>query len=693
MSTPLQIKERIEEHAKNVKSYRKTKEDAAAYEMFTERIDFLKEHRKNSGIEEIWKAADKAYIPHKISSSQGKKVLVSDDELGWRSTPINLASEDAWQEDSVPPNPYIKVQTALGIIVDRNPAAVLTPGNKKYEKNNSLMKNLYERSWDIGMSRKTVLKPFVFNCAKYGIGVGRTFPLNITRDVRNLKKYVPENPSKNEYDDVEQTYFDDVFRESMSPWQVWFDDAAILGNPFSTNDVIYYKDYSWLKFESQFEHLKNFKYVKPEKKVLDKEGELKSFDQGNSDSKQAKQMIRVWFWENLEMDLFYLQTDEGIVLVNEPMPQTPKNKRLSVWSAPWTMRDDKDINGIGVYEAMRNDHKLYTKVRNMTMDQLVVSIYREFFYSGTETLEGDGQMKTRPGRGRQVSDAKNIKWNEIPGPGIEAWDAQDRIMARIDDVTGISKSLQGEITGSTAFEISQARESALKRMKTPLEHITDALESDAYISLGIIEDLYSVPKIKLLAEDKYISPFEIDQYEREDGEQLTEGRDYEKEFKEIPANLERGEDGVVKQSKMQQFFKLREDDFPWEGVIKIKGQSIIANSELLERTTTVEMANLVVPLFQMPREIAEKPAKEIIKAYNREPEDWFPDAWLAPAQPQPAAPANPLFTDANAPEEIPEEGGAPAQPADLDKLVPSNSGMDGGSPQDNLLSSIGNIGK
>ena len=685
MPTPLEIKERIENHKKNVTTYRGNKENNAAKEFFTDRKDFLKEYREGTGIEDIWKAADKAYVPHKITASANKKVLVSDDELGWRSKPINLNSEDEWQEDSVPPNPYIKIQTALGIIVDRNPTAVLTPGGKKYEKNNMLMKNLYERSWDIGMSRKAALKPFVFNCAKYGTGIGRTFPLNITRDVRDLKKYIPENPSKNEYEDVNQTYFNDVFRESLSPWNVWFDDASIVGNPFSCNDVIYYKDYKWLKFESQFGHLKNFKYINPEKRIFDSEsGELKTYEQGNAEGKQSELSVRIWFWENLEMDLFYIQTDNGITLVNEPMPQTPKNKRLSVWSAPWTMRDDKSLNGIGVYEAMRNDHKLYTKVRAMTMDQLVLSIYREFFYSGTETLEGDGQMKTRPGKGRQVSDAKNIKWNEIPGPGREPFEAMEHIMSRIDDVTGISKSLQGEITGSTAFEISQARESALKRMKTPLENITDALECDAYISLGIIEDLYSVPKIKLIAENKYIQPFEIDQYETFDGEKLTEGRDYEREYKEVPLNIERSDDGEITQSDKQSFFKLKEDDFPWEGVIKIKGQSIIANSELLDRTTTVEMTNLVIPLFQLPREIAEKPARELIKAYNKEPDDWFPDAWLKPPVVAPAT-ENPLFVDAETAVGEEDKETKPQQPATLEKLVPNVKSDVGANPIDNLM--------
>ena len=638
MMTPLQLQEDIKTRKANTKVSRKNKEDKAAFDMAEERRDFLKEHRRNSGIEEIWKAADKAYIPHTVQASASRKVLVSDDELGWRSAPVNLAVEDNWQEDSVSPNPYIKIQTALGIIVDQNPSAVLNAGAKKYEKTTILMKNLYENSWDIAHSKSALLKPLVFNSAKYGTGVGRTYPLNITRQVSDLKKFDSKNPSKNIYEDSEHRYYDDIFRESMSPWQAWFDDASVVGNPFSCNDVVYFKDYDWLSFSRNFGHLKNFNFVKPQERVLDKDGKLVDFDRGNAEAHQAKIQERVWFWENLEMDLLFIWTDGGIVLVNEVLPQKPKNKRLSVWSVPWTLRDDKSINGIGVYEAMRNDHKIHNKIRNMTIDQLVLSIYREWFYSGTDTLEGDGVMKTSPGKGRQVTDPKNVVWNEVPGPGQEAWTGLEHFDKRIDDATGISKSLQGEITGSTAFEISQARESALKRMKTPLENITDGLEKDAYISVGIIEDLYSLPRIRLLADDKIIDALALDDYVKisDTGDEvpLEAGVDYEQVNKEVPLNLEKKEDGSYANSDQINHLELRPEELEWEGVIHINGQSIVANSELLDRMTTVEMANLIVPLLSMPPDIAMKPAKELIKAYDKDYEDWLPETWLNPLQPQ-----------------------------------------------------------
>lgn len=668
-----QLQQRIKAHRDAIPKYKKSKEDKATFDFVTERVEFLKEYRRGTGWEDIWRAADKAYIPHVIDSAKNtRKVFVSDDELGWRSSKVDLATESSWQEDSVSPNPYIKIQTALGIIVDRNPTAVMTAGKKIFERNTNLISDLYKRSWEIASSKSALLKPAVFNAAKYGIGIGRTYPLTITREVDDLVEYKANGKSK--YETKSFTYFDDVFRESMSPWNVWFDDAAIVGNPFSCNDVVYFKDYEWSKFERNFKHLKNFQYVVPTERVVDEQGNIADENNGTGTAKNSKLMERVWFYENLELDALFIWTDSGVVLVNEPMPQRPKNKRLSVWSFPWTLRDDKCIVGIGVYEAMRNDHKIHNKIRNMTVDQLVLSVYREWFYSGADTLEGDGQMKTHPGRGRQVNNPKDITWNDVPGPGQEAWLGLDHFDKRIDDVTGISKSLQGEVTGSTAFEISQARESALRRMKTPLENITDGLVVDGYISIGIFEDLYPVPKIKLIAEDRFIEAFELEDYMREDGEELQEGVDYEAIPREVPLNLERGESGAITPTEEQNFFKIEGGDTTWEGMISINGQSIVAQSELLDRVTTVELTNIIVPLFAGPAELGMKPAKQILKKYNEDPADWLPEAWLNPPLPQETQ----IFEDPNAqPVEEAPNPVAPSTPAVASKSGTINQALGG----------------
>lgn len=690
MSTSTKLKKELKEHIDSVKTFRGTQQERDSKEFFEERRGQLKTYRKGKkGIESIWKAADDAYTPHTLKTSKGKKVLASDDELGLRSAQVILGKDEDWKEDSVAPNPYIKIQTAFGIIVDRNPTAIMNAGASKYQNNAPLMENLYTRSWEIAKSRSTLLKPLIFNATKYGLGVGRTYPLQIRRSVRELTDFVPEDPKKNKYKEIEHTYFDDAFRESLSPWQVWFDDASVVGNPFSINDVVYYKDYDWDKFKEQFGHLKNFTNVLPDKRVLSSDKELESFDEELHKGKVAKLQTRVWFYENLKRDMFYIQTDDGVVLLDEPMPQSAKNKKLSVWPVTWTLRNDKDLEGIGIYEAMRNDHKIFNKIKIMSVDQLVLSIYKEFFYAGTEKLDGDGMMKTKPGVGRQVVDPQNIKWNVVPGPGKEVVDWMKYEEEKMEEATGVTKQLEGTVTGKTAFETSQARESALKRMKTPLENITDGLEHDAYISIGIFEDLYSVPKIKLIAEDRFIEPVELEQLREEEievGEEFDESQ-IKEEFREFPLHLERkGEKGELEQTEDENFFTLKEEDFPWEGVIKIEGQSIIANSELLERTTTTEMTNMLVPLFQMPREIAEKPSKELVKAYNKDPADWLPDAWLQPVQPEKEG--GNLFVDSEQAEEGVEQ--APEGVPNIETVVPKDevSGAGGGESIKKALSNL-----
>ncbi len=523
MSQALKEEKAHKKHLKDAKKnvFIPTDKEKAAMKFFATRKDELKEARTRKGIESIWRAADKAYQPHELGETTAKKTLVSDDSTGWRSRPIVLGREDNWQEDSVPVTPYVKIQTALGIIVDRNPSGTFTPGGSKYKKNTALMENLYKRSWEIAKSKQQ-LKLFVFNLAKYGFAVARTYPLKITRTVTDLVEFNPENPDETKYKEIDYTYYDDVYRESLSPWQCWIDDAAIPGNPFSVNDDMWYKDYSWDKFKEVFGRLPNFQYITPTQLSTE---ESASESEKN---KQIKNGVRVWFYENLSRDRFYVETDEHIPLVDEPIPHEPKNKRLSLWFSHWTLRSDKDIEGIGIYEAMRGDHKLHTKIRAMTMDQLVLSIYKEFFYDGADSLQGDGIMKTRPGAGRQVVNPDKIRWNEIPGPGKDAYEGMRYQEDKMDDSTGITKGLQGDVTGKTAFEVSQAREAALKRLKTPLENITDALEAEAYITIGLIEEMYSVPQVEALADEKNLEEYKS---------------------KEIPMNLEKDKDGNFVQTE------------------------------------------------------------------------------------------------------------------------------------------------
>ncbi len=76
------------------------------------------------------------------------------------------------------------------------------------------------------------------------------------------------------------------------------------------------------------------------------------------------------------------------------------------------------------------------------------------------------------------------------------------------------------------------------------------------------------------------------------------------------------------------------------------------------------MVNILVPLFVQPFEIVGKVAKQLLKLYKEDPEDWLPDAWLQPQQ-------KPLFVPTGG-EQVPGAppgGEAPTMPG-AEKIQP-----------------------
>ena len=130
------------------------------------RIQQLQKSRQNhygNNLDVIWSQADRDYVPHRLKA-KGKKAIATDEDKGWRSATVELGTTD-WQSDISQSNPFVKIQTALAILVDQNPSGVFTPISKKYEATSHIIKQLYERSWEYAKSRQQ-LKLFIFNLAK-----------------------------------------------------------------------------------------------------------------------------------------------------------------------------------------------------------------------------------------------------------------------------------------------------------------------------------------------------------------------------------------------------------------------------------------------------------------------------------------------------------------------------------------------
>ena len=611
-------------------------------------------------LDTLWSEADTAYIPHRLNTKGSRKVIATDEKKGWRGKVVTLDDKD-WQSDVSQPNVYTKIGTALAILIDQNPSGVFTPLAKKYESVTYLMKQLYERSWEISRG-KGQLKLFVHNLAKYGFAAARTYPLLLKRNVKVLRKYDPLDPSKNEYEEREVIEYNDIFRENLDPRNVWVDDMARPNNTFSTRDWAWRKVYTMDSAQEEFGKYVNWKYVKPGGVT----SETITHNSAKDKTVRDTNLVEVYFYENKIKDLFYVIVN-GVPVVMEPLPIANSSgvKKLSLWHTYWTLRHAESIYGIGIYEAMRFDQGLLDRIRNMTVDQLTLAIYKMFFYQGTQVLTDTGDITITPGKGKQVLDPKSVTWLQVPGPGREAWEGLAYFRKGVDESSGINDTLAGEITGKTAFEIAQAKEAALKRMKVPLDNILDALNEEGYITLSLIQTLYSIPETYAISDpnliDSYLNEIQSDPelYERNEDNVFIA-----KIFREFPLNVDKDEKGNLIETEATQFFRVKPKYLPWEGIINIKAQSMLTPSKQIDKALETEMWNILIPLFVQPPELYLKTAKAIAKLYDKDPKDIIPDSWLNP----PELEEQPLFIDENNP---PEQGGTtPAvQPGRAEKFV------------------------
>lgn len=663
--TPVQELEKPDAGKFNVSML--SEDEKKDFEFAQKRVIDLQQSRTNHygiDLDSLWADADRDTIPHRLKT-RGKRVIATDEDKGWRGSFVNLGSGQ-WQSDVSQSNPFVKIQIALSILIDQNPSGVFTPGSKKYEATNEVMRQLYQRSWEIAKS-KNQLKLFVYNLAKYGWAAARTYPLYLCNPSKVLTQYDPANPEQSTYEEKDVVEYNDVYRENLDVRNVWIDDMAKPSNPLSLRDWTWRKVYDMDEAEKEFGKSKYWKYVLPGGNT-DEVLNIRKVDSkgGQKTVSKNQKLVEALFYENKTRDSFIV-TLGGVPVVIEPLPIAGRNgaKKLSLWQTYWNLRHSESPYGVGIYEAIRYDQAMLDRIRNMTIDQLTLSIYKMFFFQGTQSLTETGDIKIEPGVGKQVLDPKNITFLNVPGPGADAYQGIEMFRKDVDEGSGITDPLLGAVTGKTAFEIAQAKEAALKRLKNPLDNITEALNDEGYITIALIQLLYSIPEVYEIADpqliNNYLQEIQSDPnlYERTPHEDPTQPDVFKaKVYREFPMNLEKDEKGNLTSGNETQFFRTKPGSLDWDGIIAIKSQSLLTPSKQLDKTLTLEMYNMLIPLLVQPPQIYNKVAKDIVKQYDRDPQDILPDLWL---QDQFPPPEQPMFVDAGQ-GQPPTDQPAPAAP-------------------------------
>ena len=630
------IKELVKEV--EVLNYNPTGDEKTLQTYVTKRRDEMQNFRRSLGIEKEWREADIEYVPHELEFGTPRKRFETDQDTGLRSRMVPIGDQtQQWRSNGAAPTLLVKIQTAFSIVIDQNPEAMLTALVKKYDATTQLAYSLWKRNWAI-TDGKEVLKLFVFDMLKYGWGIGRSYPKKISYKKQVMTEYDSENPDNNKYEEKEITWFNDVARQRLSPYRTWIDEQTKPYDTYSTNDCYYEMDYSYDKAKVEFGQYSNFSLVKPDSKVTYEEEQKPATPEKESDLMSRTDIVTIGFYENRAKDLYVIWVPKDKIILHQcPLPND--DGMLSVWQAPWILRSADSPYGISVWKIIKQNKQLYDKMENMTMDQLVLSIMKFGFHTGTSGVLGDGVINVVPGQSKQITNGK-FDWMEIPGPGKDAWDGLNWKKDEMDKDSGITPTIEGDLTGKTLGEIQLAREAALKRMKVPLDNIAWAIEQDAYLTLSWMNQVYSTPEVKDFASEAEVTAFEQemgithDELFQKTDPMTGEPNGLKATFlPELSLNLQKTGDNLFESDKSK-FFQVGKDipvtSLKWKGIFKVIPRSILGTSEVILKQTKTEMANMLIPLFVQPAELVMKAAMQILKINEEDPADWLPESWLNP---------------------------------------------------------------
>lgn len=598
-----------EEPKLEVPAYNPSAEEQKIYTRLFERISQLKDARRiilnpdeSKSMEAIWRDCEKLYPPHRYFNS----------------------ALDTWQSKNSQPNPYSKVMTAIATLIANNPEVILRASSDEYEQKTDLIKALYDRSWKVGLCKEQ-LKLFMFNLAQKGFAIGRTYHRKKTRTIRDIDGIDPVT-NKLKFTEKEIDDPNDVWFENMNPWNCWVDDMAIPGDPWSVRDwcwrqVVTVETAKSIFAEKQFP---NAKYIRAGGDTLPDNSGYSSHDQKQFTSKD---LVEIFYYENQERDEFHVVLPGLKMLLTEPISPLPySHKRLSCTFTHWMLRSPNNIYGIGIIEALREDQETLDRIRNMSLDELTLSIYQMFFH-GPSTNFGEGKLRVSPGRLIQVTNPNDVKPVQFSPPSQENIRWLELIEKSMDESTGVTKSLSGELIGKTAFEVQQNKEAGLRKLKLPLSNIEYALTVEARNHIDLLQQVIGTPidVMRITGKKKFEEYMQEMQMNPEFYTALGEGT---KESplrlfrqRQVRLNLEQNQQKGFVESKNTNSFNITPEMIRWEGEIDIQPQSTIMKSVEVRQQMTLDLFNVIAKL---PTTALEKAEKWLLKEYEVDPDTVMP---------------------------------------------------------------------
>lgn len=568
-----EAEKKAEEPVKTGITYTEEEKEVILY--VKERYDRMKKKKDDLGINNRCDLYDRLYTPHRLL-----KIKNTDNEF--ERSHLQFSDEDGRKANKSKPVAFEKIQTALAVIIKKNPKAFMKAFNNKYRALNEIVKAAFEHNWDENRTN-IELRKFVFHLAKYGIAYGRRY-------IKKTYKIIHRQTENGLIKERVVKFYDTIF-ETIHPKNVLLDDCA--DNPRTARDCFFVFDQSLQNLKDKYpvEMFPRMVYVNKGRWLTEKDGTFLDITHKTQDVNRYEEAI----YENEYKDV-KLTFVNGILIKTEPLPA----HQLSLVGEKWADKDES-YDGIGICQVLENYQPLIDEISNSDID-LVREVVRPKLYMGTGlSISDEGEDEIN---GQQLvrfdGDINQLKWDR-PTRTYDGSTMLEALSKEVDDATGIAKDLSAESDAATLGQAAYNRENSLRRLALPLEAVKYMLEDDANKALPLLKIIHSKP---------------IKVYEIENPQELAEaqaivatnplddrfvvmpdGKIIRRQFKEIDVQVDLDpQSGNYIQSEDSKFWEMVPATFDWKGKINIIPMSFVDESESMEQQATLQDLNILLPI-------------------------------------------------------------------------------------------------
>lgn len=471
------------------------------------RFQMMKDARQQNGRENKWDQWQRQYE-------------------AWRPPKNN----DDWQSTIVPPYTTSVVESALSELVDQTLRPRITARKREYVPHATVMNYIYDYTWELGNGDIELYKSL-----KQGLILGTTIWQDYYYQDKRMVQQIVEYDKKTgqeKYKDVELMDYDDVYGETVSLWDVWFDPDARSVNtgPYKAQDAIRRYIMHVDTFRNTFKGTKYDKYGYVDKIRPGGDTNYYQYYQPPQGIDHSNYVELLWHWIRVPDKLVLLANDVPFYL-----GPNPYNHKQLPFSVGYDTMDPFSIYGKGEPELLESIQDELTTIRRMRLDRQKMDIFKMIFVGANETVT-DQDLIPAPMKPIEVQDVNNIKAFEYGDINPSAYREEQLLKEDGTRVTGIDdrfQSVQGR--GATATESAILKEASTKRLRTKIWINSRTLLMDQMrLRVPNILQYYKTPKVmEITGKNAIEKMMKIREVSMEGRLYKSGERFYEKEYRTI----------------------------------------------------------------------------------------------------------------------------------------------------------------